>query len=150
MTWVLDLESRAETRAIADARCGPLRVVDAPDTRELAGVVVCTGSTPNLRRIVAGVASAGTRVIVVAPAEDHPEPWSLLASGAADLVLWQDDPQPVLARLDRLHEVERLVTEPPVSDQLLGVSPALRDLVTAARFGRGPIRAVNVHMRQWE
>jgi transcriptional regulator with GAF, ATPase, and Fis domain len=82
-------------------------------------------------------------VIVVAPAGDHPEPWSLLASGAADLVLWNGDPNPVLARLARLHEIERLVAAPPVSGLMLGSSPALRralrDLVTAARFGRGPI-----------
>jgi transcriptional regulator with GAF, ATPase, and Fis domain len=146
MTWILNLESREDTRAIAEAvcnGCADLRLVDAPDSDELTGVLVCTSTTANLRPVIARAASAGTRVIVVAPAYDHPEPWSLLASGAADLVLWNDDASPVWARLARLHEVERLVAAPPVSGLMLGSSPALRralrDLVTAARFGRGPI-----------
>ena len=94
------------------------------------------------------MASAGTRVIVVAPAEDHPEPWALLASGAADLVLWQSDPRPVLARLERLHEVERLVTGPEVSDQLLsriGSRPRVCSTAGTARNSGRPRRARSIN-----
>jgi len=146
MTWVLDLDSRVDTRSITRAVCSigeDVRLVDEPSDDDLTGVLVCSASSPGLRRVIGAAASAGTRVIVVAPPNDHPEPWSLLAAGASDLVLWRDDPGPVRARLERLHEVERLVSEPSVAGVMLGSSPALRralrDLVTAARFGRGPI-----------
>src|SRR6266545_3232225 len=118
MTWILNLESREDTRSIAEAlcdSCADLWLVGASHSDEPTGVLVCTSTTANLRPTIARAASAGTRVIVVAPTDDHPEPWSLLASGAADLVLWNGDPSPVLARLARLHEVERLVAAPPVS-----------------------------------
>ena len=146
MTWVLDLDTRPRTKAIARAMCGigtDMRLVEAPDTTEQTGVVVCLSTSPDLYLTLAKAASADIQVIVVSVADDHPEPWLVLAAGAADLVIWDDDPRPVQARLERLNEVERLIASPPVAGVIRGESPALRralsDLITAARFGSGPI-----------
>lgn len=146
MTWVLDLDTLPRTKAIARAVCSigkNMRLVEAPDNTELTGVVVCSSTSHDLHRTLAEATSTDTQVIVVSVADDHPEPWLVLAAGAADLVIWNDDPRPVQARLERLSEVERLITSAPVAGVIRGSSPALRralsDLVTAARFGSGPI-----------
>jgi transcriptional regulator with GAF, ATPase, and Fis domain len=144
MTWVLNLDTRARGEAIARAICASgrdLRLVDAPDPAELTGLVVCSRESSDLRHVLA--AATDSHVIVVIEPRGDPEPWSILATGAADLMVWDDDPAPIHARLRRLHEVEQTVESALVSEVVIGRSPALRqamrDLVTAARFGNGPI-----------
>ncbi|WP_405067097.1 sigma 54-interacting transcriptional regulator [Kribbella sp. NBC_01510] len=146
MTWVLDLGGGSRTKAIARAICGShpdLRSVTAPEPGELTGVVVCSAFSRDLEQTLALAASTNAHVIVVAEAGHSLEPWSLLACGATDLMIWADDPVPIQARLERLIEVENVVESPPVADVIRGTSPALRhalrDLVTAAKFGGGPI-----------
>ncbi|WP_433158551.1 sigma-54-dependent transcriptional regulator [Kribbella sp. CA-247076] len=146
MTWVLDLGVGARTKAIARALCSAhrdLRLVTSPEPDDLTGVVVCSEFSQELEQTLSTAAAANAHVIVVADPRHALEPWSLLACGATDLMSWYDDPQPVLARLARLIEVEKVVESPPVADVIRGTSPALRqalrDLVTAAKFGGGPI-----------
>ncbi|MFK4088246.1 sigma-54-dependent transcriptional regulator [Kribbella sp. NPDC020789] len=146
MTWVLDLGVGARTKAIARAICGArpdLRMVSSPQIDELTGVVVCSAASPALEQTLATAASANAHVIVVSEAGHHLEAWSLLAHGATDLMVWHDDPRPIVARLERLAEVEGVVESAPVAELIRGRSPALRralrDLVTAARFGNAPI-----------
>ncbi len=145
MTWVLDLGVGARTKAIARALCrarADMRLVTSPQA-ELTGVIVCSSSSSALEQTLATAASANAHVIVVSEAGHQLEAWSLLAHGATDLMIWRDDPRPIMARLERLVEVESVVESAPVADMIRGTSPALRralrDLVTAARFGTGPI-----------
>ncbi|MET7280728.1 sigma 54-interacting transcriptional regulator [Kribbella sp. NPDC005582] len=145
MTWVLDLGVGTRTKAIARAICrarADMRLVTAPQP-ELTGVIVCSASSSALEQTLVAAASANAHVIVVSEADHRLEAWSLLAHGATDLMIWHDDPRPIMARLARLVEVENVVESAPVADMIRGTSPALRralrDLVTAARFGTGPI-----------
>ena len=106
-------------------------------------MVVCRATAPDLLEVLATARDAGSHVIVVVRSLPSVDPWQLLVAGAADVVPWQGDPRPVGARLARVDEVERIVDSAQVTDVILGDSPALRDalreLVTAARFGAGPI-----------
>jgi transcriptional regulator with GAF, ATPase, and Fis domain len=143
MTWVLTLDGRPRAKAIARTLCAAedgMRLVDAPDPDELTGVVVCSRESADLRQVLA--ATSSHVIVVFAPGGD-PEPWPILATGASDLMVWDDDPAPIQARLRRLHEVEQTVESAVDSQGLVGRSPALRqamrELVTAARFGHAPI-----------
>lgn len=115
----------------------------APVPGELTGVVVCSQANGELEQTLELTASTNAHVIVVSEAEGRLEPWSVLARGAADFVVWADDPRPIQARLKRLIAVEQVVDSPMVAEVIRGKSPvlrqALRDLVVAARFGEGPI-----------
>ena len=106
-------------------------------------MVVCHAAAPGLLEVLATARDAGSHVIVVARSLPSVDPWQLLVAGAADVVPWQGDPRPVGARLARVDEVERIVDSAEVTEVILGDSAALRDalreLVTAARFGAGPI-----------
>jgi transcriptional regulator with GAF, ATPase, and Fis domain len=145
MTWVLDLnDPRAKDIARAICRADPeMRLVSSPEPDELTGVVVCSAGSRGLDEALEVTASTNTHVIIVADAASRLEPWSLLARGATDLVVWADDPRPIQARLKRLIEVESVVESSAVAGVIRGASPALRqalrDLVVAARFGDGPI-----------
>jgi transcriptional regulator with GAF, ATPase, and Fis domain len=120
-----------------------MRLVTSPDPKELTGVVVCSTGSRDLNEVLAATAGTMAHVIVVSEAGSRLDPWSLLAQGATDVMIWDDDPRPIQARLERLVEVERVVDSPVVADVIRGSSRALRhalrDLVTAARFGSGPI-----------
>ncbi|HWO58720.1 MAG TPA: sigma 54-interacting transcriptional regulator [Umezawaea sp.] len=109
---------------------------------EPAGLVLCSRESAALDDLLSRTASAGWHVIVVSAGKGL-EPWSVLAGGAADVVTWDGDPAAVLSRLARAREVDELVRAPQVTSTMRGSSPALaaalRDLVTAARFARGPI-----------
>lgn len=144
MAWALDLDTCPETativRALVDAEVR-LRRAQAPDPADPIGVIVCAASSARLREALA--ASAGAQVIVVCPDGATVEPWCLLALGACDVAVWEGDPEPVVARVRRLTAVDGIVDSPAVSGVIRGRSPALRqalrELVTAARFGSGPI-----------
>jgi transcriptional regulator with GAF, ATPase, and Fis domain len=145
MTWIVDLDADRGAKAIVRSICAAgsdIRLVRAPDSADVAGVVVCSSPSHDLHQLLA-TTSTDTAVIVVSSAGSLLEPWALLAAGAADLVIWDDDPRPVKARLDRLYEVEQIIDSPLVSKTIIGRSPALRralrELVTVARFGTGPI-----------
>ncbi|MCS7477771.1 sigma-54-dependent transcriptional regulator [Umezawaea endophytica] len=144
MTWLVDLDEHAASRAVVRAlRAADPRteVVRAPRA-EPSGLVLCSRESAALDELLSATAGAGWHVIVVA-VEKGLEPWSVLARGAADVLTWDGDPEAVLARVARAREVDELVRAPQVSATLRGSSPALaaalRDLVTAARFARGPI-----------
>lgn len=145
MTWVLNLDTRPGSAAIARTLCASgddMRLVDAPDPSEFTGVVVCSPAAEELYRVLA-MTAVDSHVIVVCEPRDDPEPWLILATGATDLMIWDGDPAPIQARLWRLHEVEQTVELAVASEGVVGRSPALRramrDLVTAARFGNSPI-----------
>jgi DNA-binding NtrC family response regulator len=146
MSWVFGLDPRPRTREVIRAlggACAGLRELTEPDGEDGLGVMVCDGPSPALFRALAAASADGSHVIVVATRGDRLDPWSLLAAGASDLLTWDDDPRPVAARLARVAEVERLLDSALVTDVIVGRSAALRcalrELVTAARFGTGPI-----------
>jgi transcriptional regulator with GAF, ATPase, and Fis domain len=73
------------------------------------------------------------------------ESWRLLASGASDVLRWNDSadcPEEIRARLERWREVDRLVGSPLVRNRLAGRSRAwtavLRQVVEVARFATSP------------
>ena len=146
MPWILGLDGTTQGREIVEALCrscpGLAERTD-PDPADRSGVVVCRATAPGLLEVLATARDAGSHVIVVVRSLPSVDPWQLLVAGAADVVPWQGDPRPVGARLARVDEVERIVDSAQVTDVILGDSPALRDalreLVTAARFGAGPI-----------
>lgn len=141
---MLDIGARPGTAAIAAALRDAeptLRCVRAPDPRDQIGVIVCDEDATVLAEALR--AAAGAQVIVVTEAPGVAEPWRLLALGACDVAVWDGDPRLVTEKLRRLAAVDRIVDSPAVAGVLKGRSPALRealrDLVTAACFGTGPI-----------
>jgi transcriptional regulator with GAF, ATPase, and Fis domain len=82
------------------------------------------------------------RVLAVARAGSPPSAgWRLVHAGAADVLAWDRSPDPVadvIQRVERWKLVEGLIRTPPVSDHLVGQSPAwlavLRQVIEAARF----------------
>jgi transcriptional regulator with GAF, ATPase, and Fis domain len=86
------------------------------------------------RHRVLAIALPGTRL-------DNSDAWSLLGSGASDVVRWDDRDPPahaVAARLERWAEIERLMRSDSVRDTLIGDSPTwiavLRQVVEVAAF----------------
>jgi transcriptional regulator with GAF, ATPase, and Fis domain len=72
--------------------------------------------------------------------------WELLRAGAADVLGWDQTPDPaaaVAARVGRWAEVDAVVRSPLVRDNLVGASPAwvaaVRQVVEAATASDGPI-----------
>ena len=126
MTWILALGPRPATRAMVQslrAECPDLQEVDAPDRTGTSGVVVCDAPSRELLQALATAAAVGSHVIVLSGSARAFDPWSLLEAGASDLVIWDDDPRPIRARLDRVHEIERLVDSDLVTDVIIGRSP---------------------------
>ena len=84
------------------------------------------------------------RVLAIAlpgTALDNSDAWSLLGSGASDVVRWDDRDPPVravAARLERWAEIERIMLSDTVRDTLIGDSPSwiavLRQVVEVAAF----------------
>jgi transcriptional regulator with GAF, ATPase, and Fis domain len=84
------------------------------------------------------------RVLAIAlpdAALDNSDAWSLLRSGASDVVRWDDRDPPVravAARLERWAEIDRLIRSDTVRDTLIGDSPTwitvLRQVVEVAAF----------------
>jgi transcriptional regulator with GAF, ATPase, and Fis domain len=93
---------------------------------------------------------AGTQQVLAICCEPTELPagamWEILAAGASDLLLWQAGetilPQ-VLARLQRWHEVDRLMASDRVRSCLVGQSAGwtrmLRGLVEVAAFTQSPV-----------
>lgn len=145
MTWVQGAGPEASTRSLAEviARSSTdLRLVTEPDFSDHTGVVVCSGNMLTLTPILRSCALANVDVVVVT---ERPgvDPWPALEIGACDVLVWDDDVRPVLTRVERLREVDRLVRSSADAQAVVGQSGALRnalrDLVIAARFGSSPI-----------
>ena len=72
---------------------------------------------------------------------DNADAWSLLRSGASDVIMWDDREPPmraVAARLERWAEIDRLIRSDTVRHTLIGDSPTwitvLRQIVEVAAF----------------
>ena len=146
MTWVHGVDDRPSTRSLAQviARSTPdLRLVTEPDLTDHTGVAVCSDDVRGLTSVLRTCAAANIDVVVVTEDPGLVDPWQALAVGACDVLPWNDDPQPILSRVQRLREVDQLVRTAADAQSVIGHSralrSALRDLVIAARFGNGPI-----------
>ncbi|QSQ18290.1 sigma-54-dependent Fis family transcriptional regulator [Myxococcus landrumensis] len=88
--------------------------------------------------------NAATRVLAVATTEKalgEGACWRLLLEGAADVIAWEgshDAVAEVSARLERWHDVDRIIDSPEVQRRLVGRSPSwlpvLRQIVEVATF----------------
>jgi transcriptional regulator with GAF, ATPase, and Fis domain len=146
MTWVCGLDGDPVAGALAGeiaAAATDVRTVTSPDLGDPVGVVVWAAGSPRPPPALRAVTEAGVDVIVVVPGDAAVDPWPVLASGAWDVVTWTGDAAPILARVRRLCDVDRLSRDAAASQGVVGHSralrQALRELVTAARFGRGPV-----------
>lgn len=145
MVWLCDLkpdrQSKSVVRELRSTGCD-LRV-DA-DIRDGCGVLVCSSQCQPAeicaRLRLLSCSDSQIVVLHLAPSE---KPWDELDAGAIDVVHWDGRPDTVLAKLARIDEVEAFIRSPAVADCVVGRSSALkralRELVTAARFGTGPI-----------
>lgn len=144
MPWVLDLVHRPASRAALTA-LSAARGVHGVDAAELddTGVVLASSMSSELASVLQTGAAADCPIVVALLGDCRVDPWELLAAGAVDCVRWQDNADTITSRLGRISEVEAILDSKPVSSLIVGRSPALRqalrDLVTAARFGSGPI-----------
>ena len=146
MAWVCSADGERATATLARriATAAPdLRQVPRPDLDDPIGVAVCARPGEDAVAALLPAARAGVDVVVVVPDGCPDDPWPLLAAGVSDVLTWTGDPGPLLARVDRLAEVDRLTREAAQTQGVVGRSlalrRALRELVGAARFGRGPI-----------
>lgn len=144
MPWILDLVRRPESRAAVGGICdgkSTVREVEAPEIADI-GIVLSASMSAQLAAALQTTATA-CQILVLLIGETHVDPWAVLAAGAADCVRWHGEPNAVMSRLDRINEIEGIIDSSSVTDLIVGRSPALRqalrDLVTAARFGTGPI-----------
>ncbi len=144
MAWILDLVGRPESRTAVRAICAEnddLQRVDAAKPGE-AGVVVTSSACAELTTVLEAAAT-DSRILVLQIGEAQTDPWFLLAAGAADYLRWCGKAETITSRLTRIREVESILGSRLVVDLMVGTSPmlrqALRDLVTAARYGSGPI-----------
>ena len=151
MPWIHQFDAdRAASRATsalrhADDDLSSLIDLEVESVRRLfCGVLIGSAPSQVLWDALSQVKRAGGAALVLLVDPRPPlDPWSILARGARDALVWGGDPDPVLARLARLQEVERLVDSPDVAGVMVGCShalrQALRELVTAARWGSGPV-----------
>ncbi|MEV0029828.1 sigma 54-interacting transcriptional regulator [Nocardia sp. NPDC050793] len=146
MSWILNLSLRAPAQRIVETLCGAgaaLRIVEEPDILDPVGLIVCSDTTTALCDVLAMAKAENLQVYLLAIEENVIDPWWVLEQGATDYSVWHDDPRPILARLERLAEVEGLLDSTLVSGVIIGRSPllraALRDLVIAARYGSAPV-----------
>lgn len=146
MPWVVDLTGRQDwvQEAAAELRAGmvDLEVADAVGVGP-AGIIFAASDSADLRAALAAAGCSGSRVMVIGPRDGRLKPWPVLEAGAAECVAWLGQVAAATAWLQRAEEVESVLDSVEVRDQFSGQSPALRaalrDLVVAARFGRGPI-----------
>lgn len=145
MSWIVDLAERPESRAAVSAICTNNRAVIPAETAVPGetGVIVTAGFSPMVAAHLAEASASDTRMLVLLIGSSAVDPWTLLAAGAADCLHWCGDATVITSRLERIEEVENILDSPVVSNLIIGRSSplrrALRDLVTAARFGTGPI-----------
>jgi transcriptional regulator with GAF, ATPase, and Fis domain len=146
MAWVVDPKPDQTSKTVVRTLCSSddsLCPEPEADSSEL-GVIVCSHRCrwPDIRELIRTGATGGAQIIVL-HLENSISPWYELAAGAVDVVYWDGDPGPVRAKLARFREVEQIIRSPAVTDHMIGSSPrlrqALRELITAARFGSGPI-----------
>jgi transcriptional regulator with GAF, ATPase, and Fis domain len=78
--------------------------------------------------------------------DHHEAVWQALGAGASDVLVWEQLPDPGAAIGERLHrwlEIDTLISQPLVTNHLVGESEAwrmaLRRLVEAARFSSWPV-----------
>jgi transcriptional regulator with GAF, ATPase, and Fis domain len=146
MDWVVDPRPDRSSKSVVRRLCSSddaLAPASRPDTSGL-GIIVCSQQcTWRDTRATLGVAAAAGAQIIVVHLSRSVSPWQELAAGAIDVVQWDDDPGPLLAKLGRLREIEQIIHSPAVAKRIVGNSAplrqALRELITAARFGSGPV-----------
>jgi transcriptional regulator with GAF, ATPase, and Fis domain len=101
--------------------------------------------TLELRDFVYSVSGEGRRCVIgIAASENCPASsgdWDLLRAGVSDVLVWSDAERiarQVKARFERWLAIERLMSEPAVTDLVVAKSPAwrkvLRDIAEIARF----------------
>ncbi|MEU5844564.1 sigma 54-interacting transcriptional regulator [Rhodococcus sp. NPDC047139] len=146
MSWIVNFSSHLRAQEIVRALCEAhksLHAVDVPDIHDPVGLIVCSETTTALCETLTLAETENLHIVLIALDDRTLDPWWALEQGASDYSVWQGDPQPILARLDRLLEVEALLDSAAVSGVMLGRSPllraALRDLVIASRYGSSPI-----------
>jgi transcriptional regulator with GAF, ATPase, and Fis domain len=148
MPWLLELDGRPGLKSGPVSRQVRAQVpglvpTDCPRDEDVVGVIACAGPSRELSETLGWAARLGVDVLVLTTAGSGLDPWITLSAGAADVLVWDDDPRPVRAAVERRLEVQQLAASPQVARTMLGESPALRravrELVTAARFGRGPL-----------
>ncbi|MGI5216524.1 sigma-54-dependent transcriptional regulator [Nocardia sp. CA-290969] len=142
MPWIAELRPDAETNQVA-RELASFRNDLAADVDGL-GLLICsaTSSATDILQALRDT-SPDSRVIVVHVGHLSVDPWAELAMGADDVLQWDADPEPIRARLYRIGEVEQIIDSAEVRELIVGRSAALRlalrELVTAALFGTGPI-----------
>jgi len=146
MPWVMDLTGRQDwvQEAVAALRAGMVNLEVAETTGTgPAGIIFAASDSHDVRAALAAAGYGCSRVVVIGPPDGRLKPWPVLEAGAAECVAWLGQVAAVSAWLQRVEEVEAVLDSVEVREQFAGQShalkSALRDLVVAARFGRGPI-----------
>ncbi len=117
----------------------------SPDGAEGAGVIFFREITPELCRMLCDASGRGLRrVLAVALARESLTKgvsWSLLKSGASDVLLWDGSKNPareIAARFERWQQIDAVLRSHLVKKNLAGESPAwirvLRQVIEVARF----------------
>jgi len=120
-------------------------VEEPPASEGEVGLVGFGRLSPTLCGLVRTWSGAGRRRLLLLCANpaalDESGPWPLLGAGAADVLIWEEQPDPgaaIAARLRRWTEVDALLTMPFVREHLVGDSPAwlqvLRQVIEVAHF----------------
>ncbi len=150
--WVEAIDSSSQATAVqliedlatASVDCGLLANCH-PDAHEQCRIVVCSEGIEAVAERCAALHRQGVdRQLVVAAnraAQAGSALWSLLASGASDVLRLADHERPaavIAERIGRWREVDRLMRSPKVTENLVGNSAAwratLRQIVEIARF----------------
>jgi transcriptional regulator with GAF, ATPase, and Fis domain len=112
---------------------------------EDARVIFFSEITPDLCRLLRDAGSHGLqRVLAVSLSRDivsNGASWTLLRSGASDVLFWEESKRSadeIAARLDRWQQVDSILRSPLVQNNLAGRSPewirVLRQVIEVARF----------------
>ncbi|NBD09381.1 MULTISPECIES: sigma-54 dependent transcriptional regulator [Corallococcus] len=148
-TWIRFLGSRATQlrQTVLGALQGSgLEMVSRPEEAPPGlGVIVFDEVEANTLEAVRDCRlSPSTRVLAVATTGQglgEGACWRLLQAGASDVLVWEgarDAAAEIAARLERWHQVERLIESPAVQRRLVGRAatwlPVLRQLVEVAAF----------------
>ncbi len=128
-----------------------IQPVEEPPVSEGEVGIVCSGRLSSaLCGLVHRWSGGGRRQVLLVAANpavlEAQGPWSLLGAGAADVLVWDEQPDPgaaIAARLHRWTEVDALLDTPFVREHLVGSSPAwmqvLRQVIEVARFTDAPV-----------